>query len=130
MLSTRTLKIQSNSVKNYYNMLYIIPLLSFFSLVLLPFFIYWLYSHYESSKTEKEEWEDFIKSLTPGSEWILQLEPKLNPFDKPSSTTIVTIVETRKNSHGNVWVQYKSKNTGYLREREASIFKKLYNKLN
>lgn len=129
MLSTRTLKIQSNSVKNYYNMLYIIPLLSFFSLVLLPFFIYWLYSHYESSKAEKEQ-EDFIKSLTPGSEWILQLEPKLNPFDKPSSTTIVTIVETRKNSHGNVWVQYKSKNTGYLRERQASHFKELYNKLN
>jgi hypothetical protein len=110
-------------------MLYIIPLLSFFSLVLLPFFIYGLYSHYESYKAEKEQ-EDFIKSLTPGSEWILQLEPKLNPFDKPSPTTIVTIVETRKNSYGDVWVQYKSKNTGYLRERRASHFKELYNKLN
>lgn len=111
-------------------MLYIILFLSFSTFVLLPFFIYWISSNYESCKTEKEEWEDFIKSLTPGSEWILQLEPELNPFDKPSSTTIVTIVETRKNSYGDVWVQYKSKNTGYLRERRASHFKELYNKLN
>lgn len=111
-------------------MLYRILFLFFSSLVLFPFFIYWVYSNYESCKTEKEEWEDFIKSLTPGSEWILQLEPKLNPFDKPSPTTIVTIVETRENSYGDIWVQYKSKNTGYLRERQASHFKKLYNKLN
>lgn len=111
-------------------MLYIILFLSFSLLVLLPFFIYRIYSHYESCKAEKEEWEDFIKSLTPGSEWILQPESNSNPFDKPSSTTIVTIIETRENSYGNVWVQYKSKNTGYLRERQASHFKELYNKLN
>lgn len=110
-------------------MLCIIIFSSFFS-GLIVFFIYELYSYYKSCKVEKEEWEDFIKSLIPGSEWILQPEPNSNPFDKSSYTTIVTIVETRENSYGDVWVQYKSKNTGYLREREASIFKKLYNKLN
>lgn len=110
-------------------MLYIILFLSFSLSALLLFFIYGLYSYYESCEAKKER-EDLIKSLTPGSEWILQLEPKLNPFEKPGSATIVTIVETRKNSYGDIWVQYKSKNTGYLREREASIFKKLYNKLN
>jgi hypothetical protein len=97
---------------------------------LIGFFIHGVYSCYKFRKEEQKEQEDFIKFLTPGSEWILQLEPKLNPFDKPSSTTIVTIVETRKNSYGDIWVQYKSKNTGYLRERRASHFKELYNKLN
>lgn len=110
-------------------MLFLIFYLSFFT-YLIAFFIYGLYSYYRSCKEEEKEWKEFLDSLTPGSEWILQLEPKLNPFDKPSSTTIVTIVETRENSYGDVWVQYKSKNTGYLREKEASIFKKLYNKLN
>lgn len=110
-------------------MLYVILYLAFF-IGIIGFIIYGLYSCYKFQKEEQKEWEDFIKSLTPGSEWILQLEPKLNPFDKPSSTTIVTIVETRENSYGDIWVQYKSKNTGYLRERQASHFKELYNKLN
>lgn len=110
-------------------MLYIILYLAFF-IGIIGFIIYGLYSCYKFRKEEQKEWEDFIKSLTPGSEWILQLEPKLNPFDKPIPTTIVTIVETRENSYGDIWVQYKSKNTGYLRERQASHFKELYNKLN
>lgn len=97
---------------------------------LIAFFIHELYSYYKSCKAERKEWEDFIKSLTPGSEWILQPESNSNPFDESSYTTIVTIIETRENSYGDVWVQYKSKNTGYLRERQASHFKELYNKLN
>jgi hypothetical protein len=110
-------------------MLYIISLLSFFSLVLLPFFIYGLYSHYESYKAEKEQ-EDFIKSLTPGSEWKLDEKPNMNPFAEPSPDRIVTIIETRKNSYGDIWVQYRFENSKGTNERRASDFQELYSKVN
>jgi hypothetical protein len=110
-------------------MLYVILYL-FLIIVVIVFFIHGLYSYYKSCQAERKEWEDFIKSLTPGSEWILQLEPKLNPFDEPISDTIVTIVETRKNSYGDVWVQYRFENSKGTNEREASDFQELYSKVN
>jgi hypothetical protein len=110
-------------------MLYVILYLAFF-IGLIGFFIHGVYSCYKFRKEEQKEREDFIKSLTPGSEWILQLEPKLNPFDKSSSTTIVTIVETRKNSYGDVWVQYRFEKSKGTNERQASDFQELYSKVN
>lgn len=110
-------------------MLYIILYFSLFT-GLIVFFIHGLYSYHKSCKTERKEWEDFLDSLVPGSEWILQKEPNVNPFDKPSSDTIAIIVETRKNYYGETWLQYRFKDTEDLYERSASDFKKLYNKLN
>lgn len=110
-------------------MLYLILYLALF-IGLIGFFIHGVYSCYKFRKEEQKEREDFIKSLTPGSEWKLDEEPNMNPFAEPSPDRIVTIVETRKNSYGDVWVQYKSKNTGYLREGQASHFKELYSKVN
>lgn len=110
-------------------MLYLIYLSLFIGLI--SFFIYGLYSYYKSCKEEEKEWKDFLNSLTPGSKWKLQKEPSLNPFAKPSSDTIVIIIETRKNSYGDLWVQYKFEGcTITTREIEADIFEKLYIKLN
>jgi hypothetical protein len=95
----------------------------------LPFFIYWISSNYESCKAEKEQ-EDFIKSLTPGSEWKLDKELNINPFVEPSPDRIVTIIETRKNSYGDIWVQYRFENSKGTNERRASDFQELYSKVN
>lgn len=89
------------------------------------------YSCYKFRKEEQKEQEDFIKSLTPGSEWKLDEEPNLNPFVEPSPDTIVTIIETHNNSHGDIWVQYRFEDCkSTCRELEADVFEKLYTKLN
>lgn len=111
-------------------MLYIIVLYFSFLVAIIIFFIHELYSYHKSCKEEQKEWEDFIKSLIPGSEWILQQEPNMNPFNEPNSDTIVIIVETRKNSYGDIWVQYRFKDMRNLYERQADDFRELYNKLN
>ena len=54
----------------------------------------------------------------------------MNPFYHYNSDTIVVIVETRKNFYGDVWVQYRFKNSKGTNERQASDFQKLYSKLN
>lgn len=111
-------------------MLYIILYLSLF-IGLISFFIHGLYSYYKSCKAERKEWEDFLNSLVPESKWKLQKEPNLNPFAEPSPDKIVTIIETRKNSYGDIWVQYQFEGCkSTFREIDADIFKKLYNKLN
>lgn len=129
MPSLRILRNLLNFVKNYCNMLYIILYLSLF-IGLISYLIYGFYSYHKFCKAEKKEWEDFLDSLVPGSTWILHKKPNINPFVEPSSDIIVTIIETRKNSYGDIWVRYKSKNAEYLRDKEASDFKKLYKKLN
>lgn len=111
-------------------MLILIVYLSLF-IGLISFFLHGLYSYYKSCKEEEKEWEDFLKSLVPGSKWKLQQEPNLNPFAEPSPDTIVTIIETRRNSYGDIWVQYQFEGcTITTREIEADIFEKLYIKLN
>ena len=101
-----------------------------FLIAIVVFFIYHLYSYYKSCKEEEKEQEDFIKSLTPGSEWVLRKEPSMNPFYHYNSDTIVVIVETRKNFYGDIWVRYKFKHLEYLHAKEAANFKELYKKLN
>jgi hypothetical protein len=110
-------------------MLYIILYLSLF-IGLITYLIYGFYSYYKFRKTERKEWEDFIKSLIPGSEWKLQKGISLNPFDEPSLDTIVIIVETRKNCYEKTWVRYRFKDKKYLHEIPASDFEKLYSKVN
>lgn len=110
-------------------MLYIILYLSLF-IGLISYFIYGFYSYHKFCKAERKEWEDFIKSLVPGSEWKLEEEPNINPFVEPSPSKIVTIIETRKNFYGDLWVQYEFKGTGDIYERQASDFQELYSKLN
>lgn len=110
-------------------MLYVILYLAFF-IGIISIIIHGLYSYYKFCKEEQKEWEDFINSLVPGSTWILHKEPNMNPFNEPSSDTIVTILETRKNSYGDLWVQYRFKDTEDVYERQASDFQELYNKLN
>jgi hypothetical protein len=107
-------------------MLYIILYFSLFT-SLIVFFIHGLYSYHKSCKAE---WEDFLDSLVPGSEWVLQKEPNVNPFNEPSSDTVVIIVETRRNSYGDLWVQYRFKGTEDLYERQADDFQEFCNKLN
>ncbi len=97
---------------------------------LISYFIYEFYSYHKFCKAERKEWEDFIKSLVPGSEWKLEEEPNINPFVEPSPSKIVTIIETRKNFYGDIWVQYRFKKLEHLRERQASDFQELYSKLN
>lgn len=110
-------------------MLYLIFYLSLFT-VLIVFIIHGLYSYYRVSKEEEKEWKDFLNSLIPGSKWKLQKEPNLNPFVEPSPDTIVTIIETRRNSYGDIWVQYQFKDCkSTFRELEANIFEELYTKL-
>lgn len=111
-------------------MLYAILYLSLF-IGLISFFLYGLYSYYKSCKEEEKEWKEFLNSLIPGSKWKLQKEPNLNPFVEPSPDTIVTIIETRNNSHGDIWVQYRFEDCkSTCRELEADVFEKLYTKLN
>lgn len=110
-------------------MLYVILYLAF-SLVFISIIIHGLYSCYKFRKEEQKEWEDFINSLTPGSEWKLDEEPNMNPFAEPSPDRIVTIIETRKNSYGDIWVQYRFEKSKGTNEREASDFQELYNKVN
>jgi hypothetical protein len=110
-------------------MLYVILYLSLF-IGLIAFFIHELYSHYKSRKAERKEWEDFIKSLIPESKWRLQRGLYLNPFNDSSSNTVVTIIETRKNFHGDIWIQYRFENSKIISERQAADFKRLYIKLN
>lgn len=110
-------------------MLYIILYLFLF-IGLISFFIHGLYSYNKSCKEEQKDWEEFLKSLIPGSTWVLQKESSANPFDDPDSDIIVTIVETRKSCYGETWVQYRFKNTGDLYEKQASDFKNIYHKLN
>lgn len=110
-------------------MLYAILYLSLF-IGLISFFLYGLYSYYKSCKEEEKEWKEFLNSLIPGSKWKLQKEPNLNPFVEPSPDTIVTIIETRRNSYGDIWVQYQFKDCkSTFRELEVNIFKELYTKL-
>lgn len=97
---------------------------------LIAFFIHELYSHYKPRKAERKEWEDFIKSLIPGSKWILCRGLDLNPFNESYSNKIVTIIETRKNVHGDIWIQYRFENSKIISERQAADFKRLYIKLN
>lgn len=101
-----------------------------FFIAMLGFFLHGVYSYYKFRKAERKDWEDFIESLTPESAWILQKVPNTNPFCGHNSDVVVTIVETRKNFYGDIWVQYRFRNTGDLYERQASDFKKLYSKLN
>lgn len=109
-------------------MLYLILYLAFF--IGLIGFIHGVYSCYKFRKEEQKEWEDFIKSLTPGSEWKLDEEPNMNPFAEPSPDRIVTIIETRKNSYGDIWVQYRFEKSKGTNERQASDFQELYSKVN
>lgn len=110
-------------------MLHLILYLALF-IGLIGFFIHGVYSCYKFHKEEQKEWEDFIKSLTPGSEWKLDKEPNMNPFAEPSPDRIVTIIETRKNSYGDIWVQYRFENSKGTNERQASDFQELYSKVN
>lgn len=110
-------------------MLYAILYLSLF-IGLIILFIHEFYSYYKFCKEEQKEWEEFLNSLIPGSKWKLQKEPNLNPFVEPSPDTIVTIIETRRNSYGDIWVQYQFKDCkSTFRELEVNIFKELYTKL-
>lgn len=110
-------------------MLYVI--LSFLILIgFISFFVHELYSYHKSCKAERKEWEDFIKSLIPGSKWKLYRRFNVNPFDELSSNTIVTVIETRKNFYGDIWVQYRFENSKITYEKQAADFKRLYNKLN
>lgn len=97
---------------------------------IIGLFIHGLYSYYKSCKEEQKEWEEFLKSLIPGSKWILQREPNVNPFDEPSLDTIAIIVEIRKNCYEETWVQYRFKDTEDLYEKPASDFQEIYRKLN
>ena len=54
----------------------------------------------------------------------------MNPFAEPSPDRIVTIIETRKNSYGDIWVQYRFENSKGTNERQASDFQELYSKVN
>lgn len=111
-------------------MLYLIFYLSLFT-VLIVFTIHGLYSYYRASKEGEKEWKEFLNSLIPGSKWKLQKEPNLNPFVEPSPDTIVIIIETRRNSYGDIWVQYRFEDCkSTCKELEADIFEKLYIKLN
>jgi hypothetical protein len=110
-------------------MLYVI--LSFLILIgFISFFVHELYSYHKSCKAERKEWEDFIKSLIPGSKWKLYRRFNVNPFDELSSNIIVTVIETRKNFYGDIWVQYRFENSKITNEKQAADFKRLYNKLN
>lgn len=110
-------------------MLYLILYLSLFT-GLISYLIHGLYSYYKFRKAEKKEWENFLNSLTPGSRWKLQKEPNLNPFAEPSPDTIVIIIETRRNSYGDIWVQYQLEGCKSTCEIEVDGFEKLYIKLN
>lgn len=110
-------------------MLHLILYLAF-AIGFIGFIIHSVYSCYKFRKAERKEWEDFIKSLTPGSKWKLDEEPNINPFTKPSPCKIVTIIETRKNYYGDTWVRYSFENSKGTNEREASDFQELYSKVN
>lgn len=110
-------------------MLYVILYLAFL-IGIISIIIYGLYSCYKFRKEEQKEWENFIKSLIPGSKWKFEKEPNMNPFVEPSPDRIVTIIETRKNSYGDIWVQYRFENSKGTNERQASDFQELYSKVN
>ena len=88
-----------------------------------------LISMHKTRKKEAADYQEFIDSLKPDSVWVeKEFYRPLNPFEAPNPET-VTIIDTRYNHSGELWVRYKlHSGTGIraIKEDSASNFYEVY----
>ena len=99
------------------------------AIAVLVYFIAGFIMIYKAKKKEAANYQEFIKSLKPGSVWIeKELYRPLNPFEASDLETI-TVIETRYNHYDELWVRYKvHSETGIraIKEDRASSFYEVY----
>ncbi len=99
------------------------------AIVALVYIIAGFVSVYKTKKKEAADYQEFIESLKPDSVWVeKEFYRPLNPFEVPNPET-VTIIETRYNHYGELWVRYKlHSGTGIraIKEDSASNFYEVY----
>lgn len=98
-------------------------------IVALVYIITGFISVYKTKKKEAADYQEFIESLKPDSVWIEKESHRpLNPFVTSLFVT-VTIIETRYNHYGELWVRYRINNDIGIRaikEDRASVFYEVY----
>lgn len=99
------------------------------AIIALVYFITRFIRIYKIKKKEEADYQEFIESLKPNSVWTEKnINRPLNPFDT-YDCEIVTIIETRYNHYGELWVRYKVHSQSGIKaihEDSAYVFRKVY----
>lgn len=99
------------------------------AIIVIVYAIAELISMHKTRKKEAADYQEFIDSLKPDSVWVeKEFYRPLNPFAVPNPET-VTIIDTRYNHYGELWVRYKlNSGTGIraIKEDSASNFYEVY----
>ena len=87
------------------------------------YIVYGIYDVFRIRKKEAEDYEKLVESLKPNSVWVEKdTNRPLNPFDS-YDREIVTIIETRSNHRGELWVRYKLHSQSGIRAiKEDSVY--------
>ena len=97
------------------------------AIIVIVYAIAELISMHKTRKKEAADYQEFIDSLKPDSVWVEKgFYRPLNPFAAPET---VTIIDTRYNHYGELWVRYKlNSGTGIraIKEDSASNFYEVY----
>lgn len=82
-------------------------------IVICAYALYTLIEWKRESKQAQIEYQKYLKSLIPGSIWVVQEQylPE-NPF-KSHELQVVKVIETRMNRFGELWVRYKQRERVY-----------------
>lgn len=97
---------------------------------LLIYFIWKQIDFMKELRRRDREWSEFLESLQHGAVFVERLQAERNnPFLPIRQQKTVTVLETRINQHGEIWVKYQIENDNEIWYCPAQNFDRLFEKI-